>query len=179
MKKIFFYLLFVISNPLFAGELNGPHNHGEVELLALWHDNKLKITLVASAQDLLGFEREPATAKEKKTLRNFDKKYNPFKLLEINSEAECDYSKGYSESELFSAAPHKHGMLDETHTHELGLEGHIDFLMYSEYKCDNAPVITFELFNLSPSVKKINVHENTIDGEILTTLSKQNNELKF
>ncbi|MFK8068083.1 MAG: DUF2796 domain-containing protein [Gammaproteobacteria bacterium] len=179
MNKIIFCLLFFISNSVFSGELSGPHDHGEVELLALWQDNIIKITLVASAHDLLGFEREPATAKEKKALRDFDEKYNPFELLRINSEAECEYKKGFSESELFSATPHKHGMLDETHTHELGLKGHIDFLMYSEYECKSAPTIIFELFNLSPSVEKINVRENTIDGEIRTTLSKENNELKF
>lgn len=177
MKKLIFFLLF--STSISAGELHGPHAHGEAELLVQFVDNSLEIALVASAQDLIGYERDPKTAKEKKALRKFDQKYSPFEWIKINPEAECSYLQGWSVSDMFSAAPHKHGALDKTHTHELGLEGHIDFLLAHKYECKSVPEVHIELFEIAPSIKKINLRDGAIDGDISSTITKENNAIKF
>jgi len=175
MKYFIFFLLF--SNSVFSGELHGPHIHGEAELLVLWEDNLLQISLLASAQDLIGYERDPKSAKEKKALRKFDEKYDPFVMFKLNPESKCEFMRGSSESDMFSATPHKHGLLGKTHAHELGLKGHIDFYMHYIYECASAPEIQLELFDLVSSITKVNVREIVIDGEIKTTLTRKNNFL--
>ncbi len=175
MKKLIFLCLFSCS--VVAGELHGPHTHGEMELLILWQDNKLQISILASAEDLIGYERDPKSAKEKKALRKFDEKYDPFEIFKFKRESNCEFMQGRSESDMFSATPHKHGLLEKTHVHELGLKGHIDFLMQYNYECSSAPEITLDLFDLAPSVKKVNVREGVIDGEIKATLTKKNNTI--
>jgi hypothetical protein len=175
MKKFIFLILF--SSSVYAGNLHGPHTHGEMELLVLWQDNKLQISILASAQDLIGYERDPKSAKEKKALRKFDEKYDPFEMFKIDPEYGCEFMRGRSESDMFSAAPHKHGMLEKAHMHELGLEGHIDFIMHYDYECVAAPEITLDIFDLAPSIKKINIREGVIDGEIKATLTKESNKI--
>lgn len=175
MKNIFFFLFF--SNAVFAGELHGPHNHGEMEFLVLWQDNLLQVSLLGSAEDLVGFERDPATAKEKKALRKFDQKYDPLEIIKFDPEAECTFIRGRSSSDLFSASPHKHGFLDKTHTHELGLQGHIDFLIRFQYECKSAPGFQLDIFELTPSIKKVNVRTGVIDGDIKVVLTKENDYL--
>ncbi len=175
MKKLLFLLIF--SSSIFAGELHGPHTHGEMELLVLWQGNQLQISILASAEDLIGYERDPKSAKEKKALRKFDEKYDPFVMFKIDPEYGCEFMRGRSESDMFSAAPHKHGMLDKAHMHELGLKGHIDFIMHYDYECVAAPEITLDIFDLAPSIKKVNVRDGVIDGDIKTTLTKDNNKI--
>ena len=171
MKKMLLFFLFFPCS-IFAGELHGPHTHGEMELLVVLQGNKLQISMLGSAHDLIGYERDPKTAKEKKALRKFDEKFDPFELIKINAESTCEFMQGRSESDMFSAAPHKHGLLDKTHMHELGLEGHIDFIMHYTYECKSAPEITLEIFKLTPSIKKVNVREGVIDGDVKATLTK-------
>ena len=181
MKKlILFFILtgFLFHRVSFAGELHGPHTHGEMELLALWEDKLLQISILASAQDLVGYERDPRSAREKKALRNFDEKYDPFVMFGISHEYNCEFMRGSSESDMFSAVPHKHGLLEKTHVHDTGLEGHIDFYMHYIYECASAPEIRLELFDLMPSIKKVNVRKVVIDGEISNTLTKDNNLLR-
>ncbi len=173
MKKILFLLFF--SNSIFAAELHGPHTHGEMELLILWEHNNLQVTFVGSAKDLIGYERNPKTAREKKALRNFDEKYDPFKMISVNPEASCEFLQGRSASDMFSAMPHKDGFFGKTHTHNIGVKGHIDFRIQYQYECQSKPELRFHIFELAPSIKKLNIHESSIDGTIITTLTKNNN----
>ena len=179
MKKFIFLILF--SSSVYAGNLHGPHTHGEMELLVLWQGNELQISILATAQDLIGYERDPKSAKEKKALRKFDEKYDPFEMIKIKPEYGCEFMRGRSESDMFSASPHKHGLLDKTHMHELGLEGHIDFIMHYTYECESVSgtnmEITLEIFKLAPSIKKANVRIGVIDGDIESVLTNENNVL--
>lgn len=174
MKYIFSVYIFLFS-PLCTAELHGPHTHGEMEVLCEWQHDQLTITLVGSAQDLIGYERNPKTAREKKALRKFDEKYDPFKLISINPEANCEYLQGRSSSDMFSAMPHKDSLFGKTHTHDIGVQGHIDFQIQFKYECKTKPELTFHIFELAPSIKKLNIHDNSIDGTVITTLTKDNN----
>jgi len=173
MKTGLFLLLF--SSAILAAELHGPHTHGEMELLILWQDNELQMNFVAPAKDLIGYERNPKTAREKKALRKFDEKYDPFKMISINPQAHCEFIQGKTSSDMFSAMPHKDSFFGKTHTHKIGVKGHIDFLIHYQYKCESKPELRFNIFQLAPSIKKINIHDGIIGGEVITTLTKDNN----
>lgn len=173
MKRILFFLLF--SNSVFSAELNGPHTHGEMEMLVQWQAPNLEITLVGSAKDLIGYERDPRSAKEKKALRKFDQKYDPLEIIKTNPESNCEFMQGRSVSDMFSATSHKHGLLDKAHIHTVGLKGHVDFMLNFKYECQSAPEISIDIFSRATSIKKINVHNDSIDGSIEILLTKNNN----
>ncbi|GEM_PF-3420482 len=171
-------LCFFLSFPInvLAG-LHGPHTHGEMEALIQWQDGQLSITLVGTAQDLIGYERTPKSAKEKKALRKFDTTYDPLEMIKTNPESGCEFIQGRTSSDMFSAMPHKHSLFGKTHTHEIGTGDHIDFLMQYTYECKSMPKITFDIFSRAPSIKKLNIHRDTIDGNVEAILTPKNNQL--
>ncbi len=173
MKQVLFFLL--LSNSVFAAELHGPHTHGEMELLVQWQAPNLEITLVGSAHDLIGYERDPRSAKEKKALRKFDQKYDPLELIKTNPESKCEFMQGRSVSDMFSATSHKHSLLDKAHAHIVGLKDHVDFMLKFKYECQSAPEMNINIFSRTPSIKKINVHNDMIDGPIEIVLTRKNN----
>lgn len=178
MKFITCPLLLLMTVQVTAGELHGPHNHGEMELLVNWQTGHLSLEIVATAQDLIGYERDPESAKEKKALRDFDRNFDPFVLFSLDQQAACDFREGRSSSDLFSAAPHKHGLLSRTHSHPVGIQGHVDFRMLYRYNCRQAPEITVKVFHYYPAIKKINIRSDTIDGPIKHILTSDKNQLK-
>lgn len=177
MRVITCPLFLLMTVQLTAGELHGPHNHGEMELLVNWQTGNLSLEIVATAQDLIGYERDPESAKEKKALRDFDSKFDPFKLFSLDQQAACEFREGRSSSDLFSAAPHNHGLLSRTHSHPVGIQGHVDFRMLYRYSCQQAPEITVNVFNHYPAIKRINIRSDTIDGTIKHILTRDNNQL--
>lgn len=169
----------IIAPHVQAADLNGPHTHGEMEILPLWdaEQHTLTLEIVAPAQDLVGYERDPDSAREKKALRDFEETVDPLSRITTNPESACLFSSGRSSSALFSAMPHKHGLLDKTHAHPAGINGHVDFKLVYRYECETRPRLRFDYFSVFPSLKKINVRAKEIDGEIIQTLTADQPEL--
>lgn len=170
-------LLSSINITAIAGELHGPHTHGEMEVLPLWAADQhlLILEIVAPAKDLIGYERDPDSAREKKALRDFDENFDPLKLFIMNDESQCLFKDGRSSSDMFSAAPHKHGVLDKTHSHPVGIDGHVDFKLIYRFECKAIPSVSFDLFDTYPSLKRINIRKDSITGDVVERLTKIQN----
>lgn len=179
----------LLSTQILAGQLNGPHKHGEIEVnIITTNEGQLIFDMVAPAQDIVGFEDAPTTDEKKKAVDAADKSLYQAKnlqtLFNFTPIGSCWPYETYINSDLMNFHTHPDkpsfvGKLAEkdkkpdspkNDVHEVGIDGHSDFIMSYTFDCDGVEAVSLNFAKQFPSIKKINIREQNLKGKVIKSL---------
>ena len=180
----------LLTQGLFAQGLNGPHQHGELEMTVLKADGQVVFNIVAPAQNIAGFEHAPKTAAEKaKALKAESSLYevdNLNSLFQFSPKGACQPYESYVNSDLLNVHSHTkekgqsyismlaendHPEKKEDDVHVVGVGGHSDFVMSYVFDCEKVDSVALGFAKQFPSLKKINLRAKNLSGKIIKTFA--------
>jgi len=178
-------------NSVLAEGLNGPHQHGTLEVSIHKSAKQLVFDMVVPAQNIVGFEHAPKTDEEKKQLK--DAEYalytaeNVHVLFNFFPIRSCLPYESYINSDLlnFHTHPKKEGIITKLakkegqktadDVHIVGKNGHSDFVMSYVFNCQAASEVSLNFAALFPTIKHINIHKKNITGKVIKRLNTYKN----
>ncbi len=176
----------------FSKPVNSPHVHGTSNLNIALDKNVLQMNFIAPLMDIAGFETTPSTEAEINTMQNilalFRKPENTLSILG----GSCKVKKVEVNDELIlTSSKLKHSQINQTsheheheHEHEHDRKNKIHSELNSQYEFFCAEIndvikIKMLIFDVFPSIKKINVQWVSNTGQGQLTLSKKENEFRL
>jgi len=180
MKLILRLALLLLPAPLVMAEaLHGPHEHGTLSVAVTKQDAFLSFTMVASSQDIVGFEGSPKSAQQKKTLtEQYAKLYkeeNLSALFRFEPAGACYPYSSNMESDMLTYHEHddkataSEGPKD---THKVGdAKGHSDFELNYVFECDPVKRLQISFSEVFPSIKKVDFYgKGVVSGKVLRSV---------
>ena len=170
-------------NPaLEAGELHGPYEADTMQLFFSWQRMELNITAVAPANNIVGFERIPETAKEKRDLRLKDKLIFENPLISEQAQANCTPQKVDVYTELYTAHTHENDLFtsifgeddSDTVDHSVGENGRVDYQLEISYRCRKKQALPLRVFDHFPTIKQVRVRTGGIYGKVKQVITPDN-----
>jgi hypothetical protein len=174
----------------FAKGLNGPHKHGEIELTVLKADGQVIFNIVAPAQDIAGYEHAPTSEANTKAAIKAETSLYEVKNLEVlfdfSPKNACQPFESYVNSDLLNIHTHEkkqgqsfismlaekdHPTKPEDDVHVVGVGGHSDYVMSYVFDCDKVDSVTLGFAKQFPSIKKINLREKNLEGNIVKSFT--------
>ena len=173
--------IFFLTSQVFA-EQNKPHVHGTSQLTIASENNILHIQLQSPLMDIVGFETQPKTKKQKEslslaesTLKNWEK------IFKFNGSS-CKKTKIIVSSNK-EVENHAHG-----HDHDHGKHKHKEQIVHNEIeafyefscsKINKLDSLDIYLSDIFTGVEKVNVQWVSTDGQGQILLNKKQNRVIF
>ncbi len=177
-------------NTAIAEGLNGPHQHGQLEMTVLKISGQVIFDMVVPAQDIVGYEYAPKSKADKEALEKAEKSLyevdNLNVLFEFDPKESCLPFESYVNSDLLNIHTHSekenesfisklakenHPKKVENDVHVVGVGGHTDFVMSYIFDCENVETVTLGFSKQFPSIEKINIRKKNLNGEIVETFN--------
>ena len=178
-------------NSVMAEGLNGPHEHGTLEVSVHQSPNQLVFDMVVPAQNIVDFEYAAKTDDEKKRLKDAEialyTAENLRVLFHFFPKGSCLPYESYINSDLLNIHSHPKGAsfiskmakIDGTKSaddvHVIGKDGHTDFVMSYVFNCQAVSEVSLNFAALFPTIKKINIRKKNIEGKVIKTLDTYKN----
>ncbi|MFT4654507.1 MAG: hypothetical protein ACI82S_002163 [Patiriisocius sp.] len=150
-----------------VGMLNaGPHVHGEAELTIAMENTRLQIQLLAPVGDIVGFEHQPTTPEELKSMAGAKEALSLVAQLFVISGARCELSEVTIDVKDLVDAKHV------THAHN-------NITANYDYECqslDEISKIEVNAFDLFPALLRINsmwINERSQGSQVLSKKARQ------
>lgn len=155
------------------------HVHGEAELNLLIDGTTIAIELKSPALNVLGFEHEPKTDKEKEVVKQANKKLSNYKNIisiaglscqVVESEIESPYGSEHEEGH------HEHDHHDEDHHSED--DDHGDYYLSYSLRCENTnklktiEVKVFDNFQGFETIEATWINQTDLGSAELSTENK-------
>ena len=167
MKLISVFFVMLFTSQLVAGPLQGPHQHGSLEVAIINDRDFLIFKMLMPSEDLLGFEDSPTTMEKKeKVSSQYEKLYQEaalpalFKFIPAGA---CEPQAADMVSDMLDY--HEHDDIkdavstDARDVHSVGDdEGHSDFLLNYVFKCKKVDLIQITFHEVFPSIKRVNYY---------------------
>ena len=156
------------------------HQHGQANMNVVLQGDVLEIEIKTPAANILGFEHEPETDKQRQILATaVDQLEKAGDFIVLSEEADCRLASAAVESALISEDDDEHEHEHE-HEHESDDEGHrshSDFELSYQFNCQKPAVLSgfsLELFQTYPLMKQLNVQSISPDGQSYQELDADN-----
>ncbi len=192
LTKLLLTTILISGNTLFsttsAEGLNGPHQHGELEVTVLKISGQVVFDMVVPAQDIVGYEYAPKSEDDVKALEKAERSLyevdNLNVLFDFKPKESCLPFESYVNSDLLNIHSHpkekdqsfisklalkEHPKKTEDDVHVVGVGGHTDFVMSYVFDCEGVETVTLGFAKQFPSIKKINIREKNLKGNIVKT----------
>jgi len=163
-----------------AVPLHGPHEHGTLSVALIKEDTFLTFRIVATGEDLLGFEDSPKTPEKKKILSDqYAKLYKEESLSKLFKFMPADTCWAYSadmDSEMLDYHEHENSEAekksDPKDVHEVGgADGHTDFELVYTFECGDIEILQITFHEVFPSIKKVNFYGGgEVEGEVVRSV---------
>jgi len=169
----------LLTTSVVAGPLQGPHEHGSLEVAITQKEGFIIFKIVVPSKDLLGFENSPKTDKKKEMVtKQYEKLYKEEELTKLFRFVPAGSCKPYS-ADMYSDMLdyHEHDdikdmiSIDAKDVHSVGDEnGHSDFLLNYTFECDSVDQIQITFHEVFPSIKRVNFYgEGEVKGKVVAT----------
>jgi uncharacterized protein DUF2796 len=147
-----------------------PHEHGRGTLNIAVEGNKFGMELEVSGMDIVGFEHEAKTHKDKGTLEKAKQKLStPLSLFKLPASAGCRLTEAKVELERGdSDRPASEGEKGEAPKSSQEEQNHSEFHNMYSLECTSPTSITgieFSYFNAFPAAEKLEVNVITPKGQ--------------
>lgn len=179
MKRAILLAAMVLTSSAMAGPLQGPHEHGSLEVAIIDEGDYLIFKMVMASVDLLGFEDSPKTDKKKAMItQQYKKLYKEEALPDLFKFKPADACKPFSANMYSDMLDyHEHDdpaeaiSIDAKDVHAVGdKDGHSDFFLDYTFSCDQVELIQITFNDVFPSIKKVNFYaEGEIKGKPIAT----------
>ena len=149
------------------------HVHGSGKLSLVAMDNQLMIEMEIPGYDIVGFEHNPSTDEQKKSVRSAIEFLQDSRLnIGIAKDARCTPDgAGNVETGLESSNEDHH---DEHHVHHSGGSDHAEFHIIYNFSCDDiselayVEILTFSHFS---NMEKLKAQAATESGQFSATIT--------
>lgn len=176
-RRIIFSVVFLSSSVLMAKRSHKAHVHGEGKFVLAAEGKNLEIEMEIPADDIVGFEHSPKTAKQKKAVKDAVKILRQGnKVVILPKRAKCHLTKAEVESPLMK---NEH---DDDHKHHGKKETHSEFHAKYKFQCEAPRYISrvnLKLFSFFPSLTELNGQAATMDGQFAHELKPQSSTFKL
>lgn len=183
MKLISMFVAMLITTPSIAGPLQGPHEHGSLEVAIIHDKDSLTFKMVVPSEDILGFEGSPKTKEKKERVSmQYDKLYQEEglpNLFKFSPEGACKPFSGDMNSDMLDYHEHDDAKdavsVDARDVHLVGDEnGHSDFSLNYVFKCDKVDLIQITFHEVFPSIKRVNFYGGgEVKGEVVASMDAE------
>jgi hypothetical protein len=163
--------LIASANPLYATEheQHGAHVHGEAQLLIALEGDNFEIEFHSPAMNIVGFEHQPNTEAQRKTIESaIDTLKKPDRLFILPPSAQCHSIQSEVKSPLSQHPEPEHHGHEHSHQDAHSGEIHSNFTAHYHYQCDKMAQlkrIEIELFNQFPATERIEVQSISPKGQ--------------
>ncbi len=179
--------------PLAPGALaegGKPHVHGISTLLVAVESDGLIMELTAPGDDIVGFEHEAKTKRQKRAVRKaLETLKTPSELFVINGAAGCRAETpeviltldGKSSDEHDKKHDHDH-KAEADHKDDHDEEIHGEFRMQYHYKCQDVAKLThidLEIFDRFKRMQTVNVRLIAADSQTAAKLNAEKRRIQF
>ncbi|PID46251.1 MAG: hypothetical protein CSB47_04815 [Proteobacteria bacterium] len=171
-------LLLPVSTAM-ATPIPGPHQHGTLAVAVVKEDSFLTFKMVATSQDILGFEGSPKRPEQKKKLNEqYERLYKEEALRWLFQFVPVDACAPYSSNmDSDMLAYHEH---DDPNTKSEGADdvhavgddnGHSDFELTYVFECDPVDRLQISFSDVFPSIKKVDFYgKGEFKGNVLRSV---------
>lgn len=148
------------------------HEHGVAQLNLVWEGEELVIEFISPAANIVGFEHEPATERDREAINKARAMLmDGTSLFQFPAEAECVLEHAEVETDLEHNGHEEHGEgHSHGHSHDNGEhhldkhdhdgDGHGDFRAEYHFRVGNPTALTYlevRLMQLYPSIERMKV----------------------
>ena len=173
----------LLTLPAVAGTLQGPHEHGSLEVSVTRDNEFLIFKILMPSQDLLGFEGSPKSAAQKETvIKQYEKLYQEEAVPDLFSFFPASSCKPYSanmSSDMLDY--HEHDDVeddkpkDDKDVHSVGdKDGHSDFLLNYVFQCDKVELIQITFHKVFPGIKRVNYYGGgELKGDVVASVEAE------
>ncbi|BBB25748.1 ZrgA family zinc uptake protein [Amphritea japonica] len=179
------------------------HEHGKASMNVVLAGQVLEIEIKTPAANILGFEHQPETGQQKQALAAAVAQLNaPEGFIRLADEADCQLSGADVDSALLAQAYEEEGEHhhddhdeeghhdeeshhddhDEEGHHDAEHEGHTDFELSYQFKCQKPEALSgfsLELFQQYPLMKQLEVQAISPAGQSYQKLDVDNHWVNF
>ncbi|MBR9982554.1 MAG: DUF2796 domain-containing protein [Desulfatitalea sp.] len=203
MPKVLTIIFFMLSTILLpfthvatvaAHRQLAAHVHGVAQLNIAVEGNALSIALISPAANIVGFEHQPRTDRQKAALKRAEEKLMAGEtLFELPAPARGRLIRAQVHSDMTphgdpkpNAHDHDHKDSDKAHGHDHDSDHdhdiHSDFTAEYQFVCDDPQKLThmdIRLFDIFPGIEIIQVQLITDSRQTGRTLTPGNNRISF